>query len=129
MVANLTGAAGNQAVAVSIRELTLDVATPGDVLRVWRREIPVGLANGAAIGVILAAFTLLSRGSPDVALAAGGACAVASSIAVMIGSALPLVLERLGVDPAMLSSPILTTLTDMTSFFVTLQLAAHLVAG
>jgi magnesium transporter len=123
MVANLTGAAGNQAVAVSIRELTLNVVKPKDVLRVWRREILLGLANGIAIGGLLAAITAATRGDMHIAITVGSACAVASVIAVLLGSALPLLLKRLGVDPAMMSSPILTTLTDMTSFYLTLQFA------
>ncbi|HKX45696.1 MAG TPA: magnesium transporter, partial [Planctomycetota bacterium] len=53
MVANLSGAAGNQAVAVSIRELSLGVVRPGDVLRVWRAEALLGLVNGVVIGAAL----------------------------------------------------------------------------
>ncbi|HTV20750.1 MAG TPA: magnesium transporter [Polyangiaceae bacterium] len=126
MVANLTGAAGNQAVAVSIRELTLNVVKPKDVLRVWRREVLLGLTNGAVLGAILAALTAVTRGDNHIAVTVGCACVVASLVAVLLGSALPLLLKRLGVDPAMLSSPILTTLTDMTSFFLTLHFAVLL---
>ncbi|HKX45820.1 MAG TPA: magnesium transporter, partial [Planctomycetota bacterium] len=61
---------------------------------------------------------------PVVGVAYAGACVVA----VLLGGGLPLVLRRLGVDPAMLSSPILTTLTDMTSFALVLSLAAALLA-
>jgi magnesium transporter len=123
MVANLTGAAGNQAVAVSIRELTLNVVKPKDVLRVWRREVLLGLTNGVVLGTLLMALTAFTRGDYHIAVTVGCACVVASLVAVLLGSALPLLLKRVGVDPAMLSSPILTTLTDMTSFFLTLHFA------
>ncbi len=126
MVANLTGAAGNQAVAVSIRELTLDVATPRDWFRVLRQELLVGVANGIVIGVLLALLTVATRGSWLLGLTVGAACAIGSVVAVGVGSCLPLGLRRAGVDPAMMSSPILTTLTDMASFFLTLQLAMRI---
>lgn len=129
MVANLTGAAGNQAVAVSIRELSLRLIRPGAVLRVWRQEILVGLLNGIVIGALLALVTYLTRGHALLSLAVGSAYATSCVFAVLLGGSLPLLLARLGVDPAMLSSPILTTLTDMTAFFLTLSIAATLLAS
>ncbi len=125
MVANLSGAAGNQSVAVSIRELSLGVVRGDDVLRVWRREWAIGLLNGLVIGAILAVLAYVTRpDTPVLAVAVGGAYALNSVFAVVLGSALPLLLTRLSVDPAMLSNPILSTLTDMGAFSLTLVMAA-----
>jgi len=127
MVANLSGAAGNQSVAVSIRELTLGVINERQVLRVWRLEVLLGLINGAAIGVILAGVTFMTRSDdPLLGMVVGASYLLSSVLAVSLGGALPLVLKRFGVDPAMLASPMLTTLTDMISFFFVLTLAAML---
>lgn len=129
LVANLSGAAGNQSVAVSIRELALGLIQPRDLLRVIRKELLVGLINGVVIGTILAGVIWLMR--PDdlpLALLVGGAYVLNSMLAVCLGSGLPLALKRIGVDPAMLSSPILTTLTDAGAFFLTLSFAAVLLA-
>jgi magnesium transporter len=125
MVANLSGAAGNQSVAVSMRELTLGLIDSRDIFRVWRKEIFIGVINGIVLGVVLGGVTYLTRHEyPAMAILIGGSYALTSILAVSFGGALPLVLRRVGVDPAMLSSPILTTLTDMASFFIVLTLAA-----
>jgi len=127
MVANLSGAAGNQAVAVSIRELTLGVINERQVLRVWKNEVWLGLVNGFALGLILGVVTFLTRmDDPLLGVVVGIAYMLSSVLAVSLGGLLPLFLKRLRVDPAMLSSPMLTTLTDMISFFLVLSLAAGL---
>jgi len=128
MVANLSGAAGNQAVAVSIRELTLGLIEKKQLGRVLYKEIMLGLLNGLAIGVVLGgiAFVMRSEEGPLLPVVLAGSYTVSSIFAVCVGGSLPLVMKRLGVDPAMLSSPVLTTLTDMASFFLVLSLASHL---
>lgn len=129
LVANLSGAAGNQAVAVSIRELTLNLIMPRDVMRVVWKELLIGAANGLAIGSILCGAVWLTQGQIwPLAVVVGGAYAINSVLAVCMGGILPLILKALKVDPAMMSSPILTTLTDMGSFAVTLSLAAAALA-
>jgi magnesium transporter len=125
MLANLSGAAGNQAVAVSIRELSLGLVKPGDAWRVMRKEAWIGLFNGLAIGGVLAAIVLLTRSeSAMIPLIIGAAYTINSVLSVLLGGALPLVLKAMKVDPAMMSSPILTTMTDMGAFFLTLSFAA-----
>jgi magnesium transporter len=124
MVANLSGAAGNQAVAVSIREQSLGLVTFKDTLRVWKAEVFVGVINGLVIGTILAIIVLLAWSDPILAGSVAGAYAANCVIAVLLGGALPLVLKAIGVDPAMMSSPILTTLTDMCGFLLVLGIAA-----
>ncbi|MEM1208031.1 MAG: magnesium transporter [Planctomycetota bacterium] len=124
MVANLSGAAGNQAVAVSIREQSLGLVEFRDVIRVWRAELLVGLVNGAVIGTILAILVLLLWHNTVLAGSVGGAYALNCVFAVLLGGALPLALKAMKVDPAMVSSPILTTLTDMVGFLLVLGIAA-----
>ena len=126
MVANLSGAAGNQAVAVSIRELTLGLIDKDHLGRVLAKEVLLGFLNGLAVGTALGGITWLMRpegdwGLPAVIMASYTGSSV---VAVCVGGSLPLLLKRLGVDPAMLSSPMLTTLTDMASFFFVLSLAS-----
>lgn len=125
MVANLSGAAGNQAVAVSIRELTLGLIDKDHLLRVLGKEVVLGFLNGMAVGIVLGGITWLMQPEGDWRLPAVIAVSYTGSsvIAVCVGGSLPLLLKRLGVDPAMLSSPVLTTLTDMASFFLVLSLA------
>lgn len=124
LVANLSGASGNQAVAVSIRELALGLVKPVDVIRVFRKEVFIGLLNGLMIGLILGCIALVMRTDmPGLALIVGGAFTLTSVLAVTLGGSIPLLLKAMGTDPAMASSPILTTLTDMCSFFIVLAAA------
>ena len=125
LVANLSGAAGNQSVAVSIRELSMGQISTKDLLYVVSKEIPIGALNGLLIGGVLALLTLLTLGGEHLGLPLVIAIAYtfSSSLAVMLGGTLPLALKRFNLDPAMLSSPILTTLTDAISFFSVLYLA------
>ncbi|MEX2216397.1 MAG: magnesium transporter [Phycisphaeraceae bacterium] len=126
LVANLSGATGNQAVAVSIRELTLGILKPADVRRVFEKEVLLGFINGVIIGIALGLIAWIMRpDSPGLALLIGIAFAVNSVLAVVLGGTIPLMLKRLGADPAMASSPILTTVTDMSSFLLVLGGAAY----
>lgn len=125
LVANLSGAAGNQSVAVSIRELSTKHISARDWLFVVAKELPIGAINGLAIGLVIALLMLLTHGQQGYLLPVlvAAAYTISSTFAVMIGGALPLILKRANLDPAMLSSPLLTTLTDAISFFSVLYLA------
>jgi len=124
IVSDMSGCSGNQAVAVSMRELTLGAAVPKDVWRVWRKEAIVGVINGLALGVLLGAAAWAWKGNPILGIVVGGALAINTIIAVSIGGTVPLVLRQLNLDPAVASGPLLTTVTDMCGFFLLLSLAS-----
>jgi magnesium transporter len=124
IVSDMSGCSGNQAVAVSMRELTLGAASPRDVLRVWGKELSVGLINGLALGTLLGIAAWAWKGNPVLGMVVGLALAINTVVAVSIGGTVPLVLKRFGVDPAVASGPLLTTITDMCGFFLVLSLAA-----
>lgn len=124
VLANVSGCSGNQAVAVSIREMTLGLIKPRDFLRVIRQEIVVGLVNGILLGFLLAVFVLVWKGNLALALVVGTALALNSVLAVALGGSIPLLLRRLNMDPAIAAAPILTTVVDMCGFFLILGFAA-----
>ena len=126
IISDMSGNAGNQAVAVSLRELSLGVVRPGELGHVLAKEAWVGVLNGAALGSMLALLAYLWQGSATLGTVVGGALAINTLISVLIGGTTPLVIKRLGWDPALASGPILTTLTDVCGFFLTLQLATTL---
>jgi len=123
IVSDMSGCSGNQAVAVSMRELTMGVIQPRDVLRVWWQEVSVGLLNGLALGLLLALAAYLWQGRPALGVVVGIALALNTVVAVSIGGAVPLLLKRWHADPALASGPVLTTITDMCGFFLVLGLA------
>ena len=124
IVSDMSGCSGNQAVAVSMRELTLGAASPRDVMRVWGKEVSVGLLNGLALGTLLGLAAWAWKGNPVLGGVVGLALAINTVVAVSIGGTVPLVLKRFGVDPAVASGPLLTTITDMCGFFLVLSLAS-----
>jgi magnesium transporter len=126
IISDMSGCSGNQAVAVSMREMTLGVARPGDFLNVWRKELSVGLINGIALGLLVGCVAWIWKGNPYLGLVVGGALAVNTLVAVSIGGVVPLTLKKLGMDPALASGPVLTTLTDMCGFLLVLGSASML---
>lgn len=123
IISDMSGCSGNQAVAVSMRELSLGLVRPTEALRVWGQEVTVGLVNGLALGILVAAGGWLWQGNPWFGAVVGGALALNTIVAVSLGGCVPLVLKRWGLDPAIGSGPILTTVTDMCGFFLVLGLA------
>lgn len=124
IVSDMSGCSGNQAVAVSMRELTLGAATPRDIFRVLRKEATVGIINGIALGILLGLVAWAWKGNPTLGFVAGGALAANTLIAVCVGGTVPLILRKYKFDPAVASGPLLTTVTDVCGFFLLLSLAS-----
>jgi len=124
IISDMSGCSGNQAVAVSIRELTLGLIRPYEFLRVVVKEGLVGIMNGIALGILLGALAFLWKHNIYLSLVVGGALALNTIIAVLIGGLVPLGLKALRLDPALASGPILTTVTDMCGFFLVLSFAS-----
>ena len=131
VVSDMSGCSGNQAVAVSIRELTLGILKPADYVRVLIKESMLGFCNGLVLGTVLGTIVFLMKGNIYLSLVIGSALALNTIVSVLIGGLVPLALKRFKVDPALASGPILTTCTDMCGFFLVLSLAqmalSHLV--
>jgi Mg/Co/Ni transporter MgtE len=124
MVSDMSGCSGNQAVAVSMRELSLGLVRPGELLWVVAKETRVGIINGVVLGILLGGVAYLWKGNPWLGLVVGGALAANTLVSVILGGMLPLILKRVKLDPALVSSPLLTTVTDMCGFFFVLSFAA-----
>jgi magnesium transporter len=123
IISDMSGCSGNQAVAVSMRELALGMVKPHELLYVWLKEVGLGLLNGAALGLLLGAVAYLWKGNAVLGLVVGGAMMLNTMVSVSIGGTVPLLLKRLKMDPALASGPILTTVTDMCGFFLVLSFA------
>jgi len=128
IISDMSGCSGNQAVAVSIRELSLDRISPGRLFWVVGKELSVGLINGFVLGGILGLVALAWKGNFALGAIVGVALWVNTLVAVAVGGGVPLLLRRFGRDPAVAAGPILTTLTDLCGFFIVLALASHFIA-
>jgi magnesium transporter len=132
IVSDMSGCSGNQAVAVSIRELTLGVIKPRDFLRVLIKECMLGLLNGAALGFLLGAVAVIWQEDLLLGFVIGFALAANTLLSVMLGGVIPLLLRKLKVDPALVSGPMLTTVTDICGFalvFLFASMALDLKSG
>lgn len=128
IISDMSGCSGNQAVAVSIRELAMGLASPKDRLRVFQKELTVGLINGLALGSLLFLVAYLWKRNVYLGLVVGGALTLNTILSVCLGGLIPLILKRFKQDPALASSPILTTVTDMMGFFLVLSFATALLS-
>ncbi len=126
IISDMSGCSGNQAVAVSMRELSVGLVKPFEIFYVLRKELLVGLVNGTALGLLIAGVAWLWKGSPWLGLVVGLSLALNTLVAVAIGGTVPLILKRFNMDPALASGPILTTITDMCGFFLVLSIATLL---
>ncbi len=126
IISDMSGCSGNQAVAVSMRELALGVIRPSEILFVLFKEISVGLINGLALGILIALVGTAWQGNPWLGLVIGLALMCNTIIAVAIGGTLPLIMRLCKLDPALASGPILTTITDMCGFVLVLGMATLL---
>lgn len=128
IISDMSGCSGNQAVAVTIREITLGISKPSDILNVILKESTVGIINGTVLGILLGGVAYLWKGNIYLGLVIGGALLFNTIIAVCIGGTIPLILQKWGKDPALASGPILTTVTDMCGFLLTLGFATSLLS-
>ena len=124
IVASIGGNTGNQTVALVIRGLTLSQLNLGNMLFLLRKELAIGALNGALWGVVMAAATYLLYGSLELAGVMAAAMVLNMLLASAVGVLCPMILERLGRDPVMGSSILLTAITDSMGFFIFLALAS-----
>jgi magnesium transporter len=119
------GNAGSQAATAAVRALAVGEVRTTDVLRVAWRECRVGLLLGGMLAVVgLVVGTLLVDGS--VATTVAFSLVLICAWAAMIGATMPLLAKRLGIDPAVISAPLVTTFVDATGLIIYFSMA-HLV--
>ncbi len=128
IVAGMGGNAGTQALSVMIRNITIYDA---DLKTEWKRgyrEIVVGLFNGFVVGVVAGVVLALLYNNIYLGLILLFAMTGNLIIAGVVGSFVPLVLKKMGFDPALASSIFITTATDIFGFLLFLGLAASFIS-
>ncbi|HEX9690536.1 MAG TPA: magnesium transporter [Gemmatimonadales bacterium] len=126
IVAGLGGNAGTQSLAVTLRRLTLGLSPDSAEWRLIGKEVLVGMVNGVAVGLVVGLVTFaIGQGWALGAVVMLAMCGN-QVVAAAMGATVPLVLRRLGVDPAVASSVFITAATDVVGFFLLLGLATIL---
>jgi magnesium transporter len=126
IVASIGGNTGNQTVALVIRGLSLSQLNESNRLYLLRKELSISAMNGVVWGLLMGVITLLLYGSLQLAAVMGLAMLLNMLVAATAGVVVPLILERMGRDPVMGSSILLTGITDSMGFLIFLGLASLL---
>ncbi|TAF44383.1 MAG: magnesium transporter [Sphingobacteriales bacterium] len=126
IIAGMGGNAATQALAVTVRRITLSDLTDNQSYKTVLKEFTVGLINGATTGFIIFLFALFYDANPMLGLVIFMAMTGNLIIAGVTGTGIPLILKRVGIDPAIASSIIITTFTDVFGFLLLLGLASKL---
>lgn len=124
IVASMGGNAGTQTLTVAVRALATNELSAANMGRMIGKETVVGLLNGLAFAVIAGGLTWAWFSDPLLGGVIAAAMVVNLLVAGLSGIGIPIILHRLGLDPALASSVFLTTVTDVVGFFAFLGLAA-----
>ncbi len=129
LIISTGGNAGSQSASLVIRALATEEVRPRDWLRVLRRELAVGIALGLVVGVLgfLRAFFTADAGEA-LSFAAVVSVSIVGVVTVgsLVGALLPLVIQRVGLDPAVSSTPFIASLSDVVGLLIYLSIARAL---
>ncbi len=123
IVASMGGNAGTQTLTVMVRQLALQEINWSEAKQAIGREVLVSLLNGLIFAVVMGAIAYFWFNDYKLGFVIGAAMVINLLFAGLFGAIIPLTLKRVGIDPAVASSVLLTTVTDIVGFFAFLGLA------
>lgn len=123
IVAGMGGNAGSQTMTVTVRALATRDLGIHNAVRIIRREFLVGLLNGVIFGTFIGLVAGVWFDMVDIGVIIAAAMIINMLAAALAGIIIPLILERIGADPAVSSAVFVTTVTDVTGFFAFLGIA------
>lgn len=123
IVTGMGGNAGTQSLTIVVRGLSLGELTKENAIKIMLKEIAVGFVSGVVIGILVALGSMIFEGNPIFGVVTGIAMFLNMILANIAGYFIPVILEKLHVDPALASGVFVTTVTDVLGFFFFLGLA------
>jgi len=126
IVASMGGNAGTQSLTVVVRQLALGDISQGDAMRIIRKEVTISLVNGLFFAIIIGIIASIWFDKGMLGLVIAISMLINLFIAGLFGATIPLLLKRMDIDPAIGSTVILTTITDVVGFFSFLGLATYI---
>lgn len=123
IVAGIGGNSGNQTITMIVRGIALDQVGTGNTSRLLRKELGVSLVNGLLWGGVIGLVAWWLYGNWSLGVVMTAAMTLNLLLAALMGVLIPMTLERLGKDPAMGASVMITAVTDSGGFFIFLGLA------
>ncbi len=120
------GNAGSQSSTIVIRALATGEIDTKDFFRILSRELALGLGIGAVLGIAITIWAFWLQGEWDVALVVGLSLLTVITLATTLGTLLPLIVKRIGFDPAFMATPFITTAIDVTALLIYFKIARSL---
>ena len=120
------GNAGTQASTVIIRGLATGEITVTDWLKVFGKELIVGVTIGVVVAFVAGLRGFLVESSFDLAITVGCAMVGVVTIATMLGALLPLVFKKINLDPAVVSGPLIASILDIVALFIYFEIAKYI---
>jgi len=124
IVAGIGGNSGNQTITMIVRAMALDQVSTGNTARLVRKELGVSLINGILWGGVIGGVAYYLYDSWSLGVVMTAAMTLNLLLAALMGVLIPMTLARLGRDPAMGASVMITAMTDSGGFFIFLGLAS-----
>jgi magnesium transporter len=123
IVGSVGGNTGNQTTVLIIRGIALGTITPDNRWRLLKKELGISLLNGTVLGLMVGVFAYAFYQNFELGVVIAAAMVLTFVFAATLGFSVPLLLKKVGRDPALGSSVLLTALTDSLAFFIFLGMA------
>lgn len=125
MIADMAGNTGTQSLAVVVRGLTLGEFKGREVFQVIRREAGAGVIIGLFNGILVSIIATLWHGNPMLGVVIGLSLLVTLFVATLAGTIIPLIMDRINIDPAVASGPFITTVNDIIGLTIYFSIATY----
>ena len=125
MMTGMAGNTGTQSLTVVVRGLTLGEFEDRGLLSVIRREAGVGVFIGLANGFVISIIAMVWQGSPMLGFVIGISLLITLFVATLAGTVIPLLIDKMNIDPAVASGPFITTVNDLIGLMIYFSIATY----
>ncbi|MFQ3710886.1 magnesium transporter [Staphylococcus equorum] len=128
IISGMSGNSGTQSLAVSVRNISTGEIYEQSKFKVALRETGSGFLSGLICSILLFLIIMILYGQPILAVIVGASLTIAMTVGTLVGSMIPLVMDKLKIDPAVASGPFITTINDIVSMLIYFGLATSFMA-
>ncbi|MDU0995413.1 MAG: magnesium transporter [Staphylococcus lugdunensis] len=123
IISGMSGNSGTQSLAVSVRNISTGEIDEQSKFRVALREAGSGMLSGSVCAIILFLISVVVFKQPFLALIVAASLTIAMTVGTLVGSMIPLLMNKINIDPAVASGPFITTINDIVSMLIYFGLA------
>ncbi|KOR14021.1 magnesium transporter MgtE [Staphylococcus carnosus] len=123
IISGMSGNSGTQSLAVSVRNITTGEVENQSKFKITLREAGAGFLSGLVCAIVLFTIIMILYRTPLLGLIVAGSLTIAMTVGTIMGSIIPLIMNKLKIDPAVASGPFITTINDIVSMLIYFGLA------